>query len=58
MCISTATFTMANGVMIREMEKVDFSIKSIGTLKCANKEVYNGQWKDDAKNGRGIFRKA
>ena len=27
----------------------------IGTLECANGDKYNGEWKDDQKNGNGTL---
>ena len=44
---------MENGRMTRRMEKVNHIINTIGIFYFANDDIYNGEWKDDKKNGKG-----
>ena len=46
---------MGNGKMVKGMEKVKhiYIINAIGILYINNKVVYNGEWKNDIKDGKG-----
>ena len=44
---------MANGKMMRKMEKVIFK-NIIGTIYYANGDKFEGNFKNDKKDGKGI----
>ena len=47
---------MENGKMIKRLEKVNHIyniIFTIGVFYFANNDTYDGEWKDDKKNGKG-----
>lgn len=45
--------TMAPGRMIREMDLVIISFTVIGVIEYYNGDQYNGEWKDNVKDGKG-----
>ncbi len=46
---------MENGKMVNVMAMVIIPITHIGKLKCANGDEYEGEWKDDKRNGQGNY---
>lgn len=43
------------GMTTCDMEKVGFSVKLIGICHYNNGEVYDGDWKEDKKEGNGTL---
>jgi len=44
-----------NGKIIREVGKVIVYHKEVGVLVKSNNERYEGDWRDDKRNGKGGF---
>jgi hypothetical protein len=49
-------FTKGNGMMIRNVRiKLLYSIDGKGKYKYANKDLYDGSWVNDKKEGEGVY---
>lgn len=50
-----ATSTLVIGWMTRDMEKVLLFVNYLGKLISVNGDNYDGEWRDDKKNGPGTY---
>ena len=44
---------MEDGILIKKKEEVKFEKKSVGTMIYSNGDKYEGEWKNDTKDGKG-----